>query len=322
MTRHSTLAISDVAVGQRLLADRAEPDRQSSHGRLWRLASRRPLAVQLAFIVVVIWPLMAVPLLAHHGVIGGRSILEGLPMGAEESTSILMVVALLSFSLWLVRASDGPGSVHALLRRTFRWRVGALGSLMAVIALPFTTVALGLAFGRDLVTADLPMTITKGIGVLVLLVFVVNLWEETIWAGFVQTRLERRHRLPVAAALTAVPFSLVHVPLAFVDEPFSIGLAVGQFLLLMTLTVFFRSLLGVTLRGLNDSVLALAFLHTSFNRSNNVDGLADQLLSGSDHAKFGLLAMLLLLAATSLIWRKRLGRRQDLSVATPEGGSR
>ena len=267
-------------------------------------AAQRPILTQLAFIIVVIWPLMAVPLLAHHRVIGGRGALEALPMGPEETTSILMVAALLSFSLWLVHTADGPGSVHALLRRASHWRFGVPGWLTVVGALPAATVALGVAFGRDLETTGLVRTIVEGVGVLVLLVFVVNLWEETIWAGFVQTRLERRHRLAVAAAMTAVPFSLVHVPLAFVDEPFSVELAIGQFIVLMILTVFFRTLLGVAMRGLDRSVLAVAFLHTSFNRSNNTGGLADQLLSGDDHGKFGLLAMLLLLAITAVLWRR------------------
>ena len=71
----------------------------------------------------------------------------------------------------------------------------------------------------------------------------------------------------------------------------------------MIISVPFRTLLGVTMRGLGGSVLAVAFMHTSFNRSNNTGGLADQLLSGVDHAKFGLLAMLLILGATTYHWR-------------------
>jgi uncharacterized protein len=46
----------------------------------------------------------------------------------------------------------------------------------------------------------------------------VNLWEETAWAGVVQTRVERRHNIFAAAALTAVPFGFIHLPLAFLNE--------------------------------------------------------------------------------------------------------
>ena len=37
----------------------------------------------------------------------------------------------------------------------------------------------------------------------------VNLREETAWAGVMQTRLERRHNIFVAAALTAVLFGFI-----------------------------------------------------------------------------------------------------------------
>ena len=231
-------------------------------------------------------------------------------MGAEESVSLLMVGALLAFTLWLLDVCDGAASVRQLLRRTFQWRIGLRAWLLVIAGLPAATVALGLLFGRELVTTNLPFVLVKGFATLALLVLVVNLWEETIWAGFVQPRLERRHRLAAAAALTAVPFALVHVPLVFVDEPFSIGTALGQFLLLMIVSVPFRTLLGVTARGLTPSVLAIACMHTSFNRSNNAGGLADQLLAGDDHAKFGLLAMLLLLAITSVLWRTTAERRE------------
>lgn len=289
------------------IAQRAFPDRRPARReQIEGLVARRPLAALIGFIVVGIWPLMSIPILVHHRVIGGRSVLDRLPMGSEESVSLLMVGVLLAFTLWLVGLCDGSASVRQLLRRTFQWRIGASTWLLVIAGLPAATVALGVLFGRELVTANLPFVLVKGFATLALLVVVVNLWEETIWAGFVQPRLERRQRLAAAAALTAVPFALVHVPLVFVDEPFSIGTALGQFILLMIVSVPFRTLLGVTARGLTPSVLAIACMHTSFNRSNNTGGLADQLLAGDDHAKFGLLAMLLLLAITSLLlWRRR-----------------
>jgi Type II CAAX prenyl endopeptidase Rce1-like len=56
---------------------------------------------------------------------------------------------------------------------------------------------------------------------------VVNIWEETAWAGVVQTRLERRHSLLTAALLTAVPFAFTHWPLAFLGEVTVGSAAVG-----------------------------------------------------------------------------------------------
>ena len=52
------------------------------------------------------------------------------------------------------------------------------------------------------------------------------MWEETAWAGVVQTRLEHHHGLAKAALLTAVPFALFHMPLHFIGD-FSIGSLAG-----------------------------------------------------------------------------------------------
>lgn len=42
--------------------------------------------------------------------------------------------------------------------------------------------------------------------------FLINIWEEATWAGFFQTHLERRHNFFLAAALTGLPFTAVHMP--------------------------------------------------------------------------------------------------------------
>ena len=47
---------------------------------------------------------------------------------------------------------------------------------------------LGLIFGGSLHTADLGPVLVKQLGSIVLAVVVINLWEETVWAGFFQTR--------------------------------------------------------------------------------------------------------------------------------------
>jgi hypothetical protein len=51
----------------------------------------------------------------------------------------------------------------------------------------------------------------KQLGSIVLAVVVINLWEETVWAGFFQTRLEARSNFVVAAVLTTLPFAGVHL---------------------------------------------------------------------------------------------------------------
>ena len=98
------------------------------------------------------------------------------------------------------------------------------------------------------------------------------MWEETAWAGVVQTRLEHNHGLVKAALLTAVPFALVHMPLHFIGD-FSIGSLAGALVTLLIVCAIVRLMIGVFLGGPADSILAVAVLHTLFNRSNNDEGL-------------------------------------------------
>jgi hypothetical protein len=47
---------------------------------------------------------------------------------------------------------------------------------------------------------------------------VINLWEETVWAGFFETRLENRFNIFIAGVLTAVPSAGVHMPLLLIGD--------------------------------------------------------------------------------------------------------
>ena len=98
------------------------------------------------------------------------------------------------------------------------------------------------------------------------------MWEETAWAGVVQTRLEHSHSLAKAALLTAVPFALFHMPLHFIGD-FSIESLAGALVTLLIVCAIVRLMIGVFLRGTGGSILAVAVLHTLFNRSNNDEGM-------------------------------------------------
>jgi CAAX protease family protein len=71
-----------------------------------------------------------------------------------------------------------------------------------VFGLPVIALVLGLIFGGSLHTTDLGLVLIKQFGSIVLAVVVINLWEETVWAGFFQTRLEVRFNFAIAAVLT------------------------------------------------------------------------------------------------------------------------
>ena len=182
---------------------------------------------------------------------------------------------------------------------------------------------MALLLGDHLTPVDVvPFAITQTLGFLVNLLL-INLWEETAWAGFVQTRLERRHSLPIAAILTAIPFALIHMPLHFIGD-FTLESLATALVTLLIVSILVRLLLGVVLRGTRDSILAVALVHTVFNRSNNDEGVVAGLLEGQAHGLAGLLAVILLATTVAILARHRLNRayRTHLDTANDTSTSR
>ena len=96
-----------------------------------------------------------------------------------------------------------------------RWRLG-WRYLVVVAAMPVLTAGVALASG----TLDSPADGWVSVALTYLMFLAVgavtaNLWEETVWGGFVQGRLMARHGLLAGSLLTAVPVFLIHLPLAF-----------------------------------------------------------------------------------------------------------
>jgi membrane protease YdiL (CAAX protease family) len=161
-----------------------------------------------------------------------------------------------------------------------------------------------------------PFAIAQLVGLLVNLLL-INMWEETAWSGMVQTRLEQRHGLVKAALITAVPFALVHMPLHFIGD-FSLDSLTSALVSLLIICAFVRLMIGVFLRGTRDSILAVALVHTLFNRSNNDEGLVAGLLDGDGRKLAGLLAVIALTAVVATASRRRLGRAHRLALdSTP-----
>jgi uncharacterized protein len=262
---------------------------------------RRPLTAFLILVFSLGWPVMSLPALTDHGVLPGGQ------LPGEIWILAAVVLVMLPAALSVTSVTEGRSGVRALLRRTFRWRFGVGWWAVVLLALPLTTLALGVATGRSVETSDVAGVLAAEAGSLVVAVVLINLWEETVWAGFLQTRLEHRHGLLLAAALTAVPFAAIHVPLEFVGDFTATSVAFGVGLLL-AVSVLFRLMVGVVLRAAADSVLAVAVLHAVWNTSNSEDGLVDQLLSGGQPLVLAVTAVALLTAAVALAVRSRLTR--------------
>jgi membrane protease YdiL (CAAX protease family) len=278
---------------------RADPRRTGTGLRGW--AARRPLTAFLVLVFTVGWPLMSIPALTAHGVVpGGELPQEPFALGVT-------LLVLLPAALWVTAVVDGRAGVRALLARSVRWRFPAGWWAAVLLALPVTTLVLGVTAGRTVQTSDLPSVLAGGIVSVVTAVLLVHLWEETVWAGFLQTRLERRHGLVVAAALTAVPFAGIHVPLQLIGHfsPSSLAIDIAG---LLVLGVLIRLMVGVTMRGARDSLLAVGILHATFNASNNEGSVVDALLGGGQPTAFALGAAALFTAVAAAVLRTRMGR--------------
>jgi len=179
---------------------------------------------------------------------------------------------------------------------------------VVLFGLPVVSLILGVILGGSLHTAGMgPMLIKQFLSIL-LAVVVINLWEETVWAGFFQTRLEGRFNFVAAAALTALPFAGVHMPLLLLDDNVSaLSLLQGAGGLLI-LGVAVRLMIGVFLRAAADSVLAVGILHQIFDASNNQGGVVDSLLDGVEgNLPTQLGAVVLTLAVAAFLWWRRPG---------------
>lgn len=280
----------------------------SGHRSVRAFTAERPLTTFLVLVFGIGWAVLTLPILAHYDVLPGKDV----PIEVYALTTTLLV--LLPSALWVTSVVDGRAGVRALLGRALRWRFSPVWYLAILVGLPALSVLAGVVGGASLSTADLASSILGQLVQVLLAALIINIWEETAWAGFFQTRLEQRHSLLVAAALTAIPFAGIHLPLLLVDDQ---NLLTGYGRLVL-LGVLVRLMMGVTLRATGDSVLAVGLLHSVFNQTNNASGiLGDLLVTGVDRQIFVVAAAALFTGLVALAARGRLGRR----AASPPGSA-
>lgn len=170
--------------------------------------------------------------------------------------------------------------------------------------------------GDDLRTIDAGSMAVSQLTALVVNFAVINIWEETAWTGVFQTRLEERHNWAVAAALTAIPFAAIHLPLQFfLDEPVTVASLAAAFAVYLVLGLLVRPLLAVFRRGTGGSLLLVALLHSVFNRTNNQNGIAATLLEGNARQLTMLIAVVVLTGVTAVVVRSRLSRGYGATLA-------
>ena len=194
-----------------------------------------------------------------------------LAMGWELFPALVVELLILLGAATLVSAvTGGRPAVRRLYAGAFRWRIGAGRFAYVLLAMPVVTLLIAAA-GGSLRFPDGGVLKEAGGYLFLTLVFgalLGNVWEETAWAGFAQTRLMERHGLLRGSLLTAIPFALIHLPLAWEEHGLH-GTSGRDLALAWTLLIvaapFARYLYGMTLIDTGGSVLAVAILHASFN---------------------------------------------------------
>ena len=234
----------------------ADPSAASSPRPLRRLTADRPVAAFLVVAIALTWVAL---------------ILSIALLGNAVPGILAELLILLGTSVLVTRAADGSPGVRHLFRQTIRWRVGAGWYVAAVLALPALTVLVAAA-GTFHQPADGWATVAGSylLNTLIVGALLGNIWEELAWTGVVQRRLMERHGLVAGSLLTAIPFALIHLPLAFADRGFGatawpdVAVAWG---VLLVFAPLFRLLVGIAYLGTGRSLLIVALLHASFNAS-------------------------------------------------------
>ena len=237
-----------------------------------------------------------------------------LAMGWDLFPAKIAELVILLGSATLVSAvSGGRAAVRRLYAGALRWRMGVWWFVTALLALPALTLAVAAVSGslRTPSSGWLNEALLYLFTTLVFGALLGNVWEETAWAGFAQSRLIDRHGLLVGSLLTAIPFALIHLPLAWEEHGLH-GTSTRDLAITWTVLIlgapFLRYLLGMTLVGTGGSVLAVAILHASFNASGALRAVHGWWPS--------YVAMLVLVAVMAAVRRRVQARVDDRGYAS------
>jgi membrane protease YdiL (CAAX protease family) len=289
------------------------------------LARRHPVALFLGLVLVGVNVVSLVPILVQFEVLPGKTLPARVGLDMERAAVIPMMLVLVIATFSVTAWEGGRPAVRGLVRRMLRWRVGLVWWLVAATGLPLLTVTAAVLLG-DQAHVPSPRVLAGEIVGIAVAFLLVNLWEETAWTGFLQTRLERRHTFVVAAALTAIPFAAVHLPLRVITgEITSPASLAANLTLLLVLGLVVRPLFGMVQRGAANSLLLVGLTHTMFNRSNNLDGIAADILTGPNRPLAALLATVALTLLLGVLIRRKLSmsyrRELDEAETSHHGGS-
>ena len=192
---------------------------------------------------------------------------------------LVELVVLLGWATALSALTAGRDGVRRLFTGLTRWRLSPGWYVLLLLGMPAATLLVAAVTGtlRSPDGGWAAMTLQYLFLAVVFGALLGNVWEETVWLGFVQRRLREGRSRAWAALLTAIPFALIHLPLAFDAHGLrgtSAGALALDWALLLGSAPFFRYLIGLV-DDRTGSLLAAGLLHGAFNASSGlaaVDG--------------------------------------------------
>jgi membrane protease YdiL (CAAX protease family) len=231
---------------------------------LKRIAVSRPITTLCVVAIGLTLPLQTALLIAGLNVFPGK---------------LAELVFLLGTAVLITSWIGGRSAVRRLFSGLTKWRIGTGRAALVLLAMPILTIGVGAATG----TLQRPdkgwvVELLTYLALLALIALTASLWEETAWSGFVQLRLMGRHGLLKGSMLAAIPFGLIHLPLAFEANGWAgttWSEAFVNWAFLLGALPFMRYIIGVLLVDTRGSVLAAALLHASFNASGALSVVPD-----------------------------------------------
>jgi CAAX protease family protein len=182
----------------------------------------------------------------------------------------------------VTRIVEGKEGTRKLLReRILRWRVGIQWYLIAVFGIPVVYfVAASFVLGAaplEALIEDWSLIFTSYLLKVVMVFFLVSLWEEIGWMGFALPRLQDKYGPLIASVVLGVLWALWHLPAYFGSTQVvadKVGLADLDRLLyllplLMLLAIFTRLVMTWLFNRAMGSVIIVTLFHAGFNISNN-----------------------------------------------------
>lgn len=224
------------------------------------LTGRHPVLVFFLLTYLISWSWWVPLALRGEVVRAGAGWPTHLPGLAGPAVAAVLITAIL----------DGRRGLCDLGLRAVRWRVG--WRWWVVVAATFGLAALGavqaLVTGDDVPSlADFTRYTGVGsispVGVVVMVLVINGLGEETGWRGFAVERLIREHDLRWTALLVGLGWAGWHLPFFWLVDTFrSFGpLALGWFVSLLAASVVLADMYCTG----RHSVLLVAAWHTAFN---------------------------------------------------------